>query len=80
MRWYQENRQWWEPLKETGGAAGPMSRWLITGAGGMLGRDLLIALAACAARTSCGLARRELDITDGAAVRAALRRFGPMWS
>lgn len=53
-----------------------MSRWLVTGAGGMLGRDLLIALDS-AGEDVVGLARGELDITDGAAVGAALRRFGP---
>ena len=53
-----------------------MSRWLVTGAGGMLGRDLLIALDG-AGEDVVGLARGELDITDGAAVGAAVRRFGP---
>jgi dTDP-4-dehydrorhamnose reductase len=45
--------------------------WLVTGAGGMLGRDLVAALThtgtACTAAT-----RRELDITDPAAVAAAV--------
>jgi dTDP-4-dehydrorhamnose reductase len=53
-----------------------MSRWLVTGAGGMLGRDLLIALDG-AGEDVVGLARGELDVTDGAAVGAAVRRFGP---
>jgi dTDP-4-dehydrorhamnose reductase len=53
-----------------------MSRWLVTGAGGMLGRDLLIALDG-AGEDVVGLARGELDITDGVAVGAAVRRFGP---
>ena len=48
-----------------------MSRWLVTGAGGMLGRDLLTALGA-AGEDAVGLGRSELDITDEAAVRAAL--------
>ncbi len=37
---------------------------MITGAGGMLGRDLLTALERVGEQ-SAGLARRELDITDG---------------
>ena len=53
-----------------------MTRWVITGAGGMLGRDLLTALEQ-AGEQAAGLARRELDITDGAAVRAALSQHRP---
>lgn len=53
-----------------------MTRWVITGAGGMLGRDLIAGLAQ-AGEQPAGLARRELDITDGAAVRAALSRHRP---
>ena len=51
-----------------------MTRWIIVGAGGMLGRDLITALAG---EDVVGLTRRELDITDDAAVRAALRACGP---
>jgi dTDP-4-dehydrorhamnose reductase len=53
-----------------------VSRWLITGAGGMLGRDLMTALDG-AGEDPVGLARGELDITDDAAVGAALRRGQP---
>jgi len=53
-----------------------VTRWVITGAGGMLGRDLLSALEQAGERAA-GLARRELDITDGAAVRAALSQHRP---
>jgi dTDP-4-dehydrorhamnose reductase len=53
-----------------------MSRWLIVGSGGMLGRDLLAALATNGADV-VGLTRRELDITDEAAVRAVLRDCRP---
>ena len=53
-----------------------MTRWVITGAGGMLGRDLIAGLAQ-AGEQPAGLARRELDITDGAAVRATLSRHRP---
>ena len=53
-----------------------MSRWLIVGAGGMLGRDLLATLATNGADV-VGLTRRELDITDESAVRAALRDCRP---
>jgi dTDP-4-dehydrorhamnose reductase len=53
-----------------------MSRWLITGAGGMLGRDLVSALQEDGA-DAAGLTRKDLDITDEAAVRAALRERRP---
>nr|CAP11383.1 4-ketoreductase [Streptomyces olivaceus] len=48
-----------------------MSRWLITGAAGMLGRDLAEVLAESGAEYTA-LTRKELDITDTAAVRAAV--------
>ncbi|MCU1557436.1 MAG: rfbD, partial [Microbacteriaceae bacterium] len=47
-----------------------MSRYLIAGAGGMLGQDLQKALAG---RDLTALARAELDVTDLDAVRAAMR-------
>jgi len=40
-----------------------MSRWLVTGATGMLGRDLTAALARMGEEVT-GLTRAELDITD----------------
>lgn len=43
--------------------------WLVTGAGGMLGRDLVTALAG---RKVTALTRADLDITDAAAVRDAV--------
>ncbi|MEV7276177.1 dTDP-4-dehydrorhamnose reductase [Streptomyces sp. NPDC093111] len=48
-----------------------MSRWLITGAAGMLGRDLAEVLAEGGVEYTA-LTRQELDITDAAAVRAAV--------
>jgi dTDP-4-dehydrorhamnose reductase len=45
-----------------------ISRWLVLGAGGMLGRDLVTALNS-GRQDVTGLARPELDITDEAAVR-----------
>jgi dTDP-4-dehydrorhamnose reductase len=62
-----------EPIAD---GAHRMSRWMITGSGGMLGRDLLAMLATNGADV-VGLRRRELDITDEAAVRAALRDCRP---
>jgi dTDP-4-dehydrorhamnose reductase len=51
-------------------------RLLITGAAGMLGQDLAAA-AAGAGHEVVGLVRAELDITDPAAVRAAIRDARP---
>ncbi|QEO13545.1 dTDP-4-dehydrorhamnose reductase [Agromyces intestinalis] len=44
-------------------------RWLVTGASGMLGRDLQAALAG---QDVTALGRADLDVTDAAAVRAAV--------
>lgn len=53
-----------------------MSRWLVTGAGGMLGRDLISLLERRGAEVA-GLRRADLDITDAAAVDSALRHWQP---
>ena len=53
-----------------------MSGWLVTGAGGMLGRDL-VTLLEREGEDATGYGRSDLDITDAAAVRAALRRRKP---
>jgi dTDP-4-dehydrorhamnose reductase len=53
-----------------------MSRWLIAGAGGMLGQDLAAALRADGEDVT-GCTRRDLDVTDERAVRAALRGGAP---
>jgi dTDP-4-dehydrorhamnose reductase len=53
-----------------------MSRWLVAGSGGMLGQDLVAILTAEGGDVT-GLTRRDLDITDGAAVRAAVRAARP---
>jgi dTDP-4-dehydrorhamnose reductase len=53
-----------------------VNRWLVTGAGGMLGRDLVSVLERRGAEVA-GLRRTDLDITDQAAVRAALRHWQP---
>jgi dTDP-4-dehydrorhamnose reductase len=47
-------------------------RWLVTGAGGMLGRDLVLALRSVPDLTLTALGRSELDITETHAVRAAV--------
>ncbi|MFF0432166.1 dTDP-4-dehydrorhamnose reductase [Streptomyces sp. NPDC004327] len=47
------------------------TRWLITGAAGMLGRDLADVLAEAGADVTA-LTRKDLDITDAEAVRAAV--------
>jgi dTDP-4-dehydrorhamnose reductase len=53
-----------------------MSGWLVTGASGMLGRELVTALRRDHEDVA-GLAHRELDIADEAAVHAAVRSRRP---
>jgi dTDP-4-dehydrorhamnose reductase len=50
-----------------------MTRWLVTGAGGMLGRDLISVLAAAPGAEPTARTRADLDITDAAAADAAVR-------
>jgi len=57
-----------------------MTRWLITGAGGQLGADLLRVLStrdAVPDDEAVGLARAQLDISDVAAVHDALAELKP---
>ncbi|MDX6355523.1 MAG: dTDP-4-dehydrorhamnose reductase, partial [Streptomyces sp.] len=49
-----------------------MTRWLVTGAAGMLGRDLTAVLGAVPGAAVTALARADLDITDSAAAQAAV--------
>lgn len=51
-------------------------RWLVTGSGGMLGCDLVAALAG-GGEDVIGLSRKELDVTDAATVAAALADCRP---
>lgn len=51
-----------------------MSRWVVTGAGGMLGHDLMTLLAD---EDVTGIARGALDITDAAAVDETLGELRP---
>jgi dTDP-4-dehydrorhamnose reductase len=53
-----------------------MTRWLVTGAGGMLGTDLVSMLRQQGARVTA-VTRQDLDITDSAAVTAAIRADHP---
>lgn len=53
-----------------------MSRWLVTGSGGMLGRDLIECLIAEREQVT-GFTRADLDVTDAAAVAAAVQRLRP---
>ncbi|MEU2496051.1 dTDP-4-dehydrorhamnose reductase [Streptomyces sp. NPDC007883] len=48
------------------------TNWLVTGAGGMLGRDVLTELAGDPRAEVTGVTRHRLDITDPGAVRAAV--------
>jgi dTDP-4-dehydrorhamnose reductase len=70
-------------MSERGGRVGPvepaapgLSGWLVTGAAGMLGRDLT-ALLASRGEQATGLARPDLDITDASAVATALKALSP---
>ncbi|WP_193786362.1 dTDP-4-dehydrorhamnose reductase [Actinoplanes friuliensis] len=47
-------------------------RWLVTGAGGMLGRDLRTVLAEAGETDVVAATRADLDVTDQSAVRAAV--------
>jgi len=47
-------------------------RWLVTGAGGMLGHDLLETLAADPSESVTAATRADLDVTDACAVRSAV--------
>src|SRR5688572_8976522 len=49
-----------------------MTRWLVTGAGGMLGHDLVAELRRTPATVVTAATRAACDITDPAAVRAAV--------
>jgi dTDP-4-dehydrorhamnose reductase len=53
-----------------------MTRWLISGAGGMLGTDLAAALASRGEPVT-GMDRASLDVTDAAAVTDAVARCRP---
>ena len=53
-----------------------MSRWLVTGAGGMLGRDLVTVLSSCGESVTA-LDRAGLDVTDAAAVADVLAALRP---
>jgi dTDP-4-dehydrorhamnose reductase len=53
-----------------------MTRWLVAGAGGMLGEDVMAGLRA-RGETVLGLRRRELDITDAGAVRTLIADYRP---
>ncbi|HEX2819450.1 MAG TPA: dTDP-4-dehydrorhamnose reductase [Streptosporangiaceae bacterium] len=53
-----------------------MTRWLVTGAGGMLGRDL-VAILGRRGEAVTALDRAGLDLTDAAAVAGALAAIAP---
>jgi dTDP-4-dehydrorhamnose reductase len=53
-----------------------MRKWLVTGSGGMLGCDLVAALAGCG-EDVIGLSRKELDVTSEATVAEALADCRP---
>ncbi len=49
-----------------------MTRWLVTGSAGKLGRDLVTVLAATPGAEAAAAPHRDLDITDGEAVQEAV--------
>jgi dTDP-4-dehydrorhamnose reductase len=51
-----------------------VTSWLVVGAGGQLGSDLMLALRG---QQVTGLARTDLDVTDERAVRAAIEQYRP---
>jgi dTDP-4-dehydrorhamnose reductase len=53
-----------------------MTRWLVTGASGMLGRDVVTGLRA-RSEAVLGLGRRELDITDARTVDSLIGGYRP---
>ena len=53
-----------------------MTRWLVTGAGGMLGTDLVAALTSRGEPVT-GMDRASLDVTDAAAVTDVIARYRP---
>lgn len=55
----------------------PLKKVLITGAAGLLGTPTARAFSGCGAWCVTALARADLDITDDAAVQAAMERFRP---
>ncbi|MFC5956357.1 dTDP-4-dehydrorhamnose reductase [Streptomyces pratens] len=61
------------PMKEQADAP---AGWLVTGAGGMLGQDVLARLAAAGAQAT-PLDRTALDLTDADAVQRTLQRHRP---
>ncbi|MGP3924102.1 dTDP-4-dehydrorhamnose reductase [Streptomyces sp. 8N616] len=58
--------------RDSGARSPERVRWLVTGAGGMLGRDLVAVLSADPRARVTALRRAELDITDADAVAAAV--------
>jgi dTDP-4-dehydrorhamnose reductase len=64
-------------IEGKGGRQVVSDRWLVVGAGGQLGTDLLRVLADRPVGSVVGLTRRELDVSDEPAVRAAFRELVP---
>ena len=53
--------------------------WLVTGAGGMLGRDLVTVLGADHGRQVTAATRAELDLTDPTALRGRRHAATTSW-
>ena len=83
MRWYQENRAWWEPLKRpSDGRAARRQAGPMTPVAGHRRRAACSAGTCVAALTAAGedvtgLTRRDLDVTDAAAVPRRVAGAGP---
>jgi dTDP-4-dehydrorhamnose reductase len=65
-----------QAVRDVGWPGLDVGGWLVTGAGGMLGQDMMAVLRDRGELVT-GLGRRELDVTDGPAVEAAIRGLRP---
>ena len=81
IEWYRANRDWWEPQKDS--CRGPLrrgrpvTRWLVTGAGGQLGHHLACPQLRTAGETVAALTHDELDICRPEDVDAVMAAHQP---
>lgn len=73
----KKERALWRPGKKITPYLRVMAKIIITGAGGQLGREFATELGKRSEHRVWALDRRQLDVTDGRAVRAAFAEFAP---